>query len=84
VEFHVNDMSGKARVFKKFDEAASFAVSVAVAGRTVNLDVCIWSEKGARWWGGPDAVRDYKEDSEMNCAEMVILPDNSFLYLDLL
>lgn len=78
VEFHVNDkLNGKVRVFKKFDEASAFAVQLATAGSAVNLDVCIWSEKGARWWGGPDAARDHKEDPDASVFERIAITANS-------
>ena len=45
VEYAVNDASGKERTFKTFDEAAGFAVGIALSrGSTVNLDVLIPAE----------------------------------------
>jgi len=69
VEFAVDDASGNERVFKSFDEAAGFAVSLAASGRDTNLDVLIWSEKGARAYGGDDAVEQYREDPEASVFE---------------
>lgn len=70
VEYAVDDMGGKERTFKTFDEAAGFAVSVGTAGgRPVNLDVLIWSEDGAEWYGGDDAVEQYNEDPEASVFE---------------
>lgn len=66
VDFAVDDASGRERTFKTFDEAAGFAVSLAASGQpsTVNLDVLVWSEDGAEWYGGSDAVDRYNEDPE--------------------
>jgi len=64
VEFAVDDASGKQRTFKKFSEAAGFALSVAVSRGESVLDVLVWSKAGAKWYGGDDAVEEYKEDPE--------------------
>lgn len=65
VEFHVNDAQGNPRVFKSWDEAGGYAVSLAVGGlRDVHIDVVIWSEAGARWWMGDAGVEQYREDPE--------------------
>jgi hypothetical protein len=70
VEFAVDDFSGQERVFKSFDEAAGFALSIALAGRErVHLDVLIWSAAGARAYGGDDAVEQYREDPEASIFE---------------
>jgi hypothetical protein len=70
VEFAVDDARGKQRTFKKFDEAAGFAISVAATLETTGdrgtsvLDVLVWSRAGAKWYGGDDAVEQYDEDPE--------------------
>jgi len=65
VEFAVDDASGNERVFKTTDEAAGFAVSLALSdGRPHNIDVLVWSAAGAKWYGGDDAVTQYEEDPE--------------------
>lgn len=69
VEYAVDDASGKERIFKTFDEAAGFAVAVALSGREANLDVLIWDEEGAEWYGGDDAVEQYNEDPEASVFE---------------
>jgi hypothetical protein len=70
VEFAVDDSQGYERVFKTFDEAAGFALSMGISGQSpVNLDVLIWSEKGALWYGGSDAVERYREDPEASVFE---------------
>jgi hypothetical protein len=69
VEYAVDDASGKEHVFKTFDEAAGFALSIAVARGESNLDVLIWSKSGARFYGGNDAVDRYNEDPEASVFE---------------
>jgi len=69
VDYAVDDASGHERTFKVFDEAAGFAISLAVSGRDVDLDVLIWSEEGAEWYGGDDAVEQYNEDPEASVFE---------------
>jgi hypothetical protein len=64
VEYAVDDAAGKQRTFKKFDEAAGFALSIAVARGESVLDVLVWSKAGAKWYGGDDAVAEYNEDPE--------------------
>lgn len=71
VEFAVNDASGQERIFKTFDEAAGFAVSLASSGRTVDLDVLVWSRAGAKWFMGDDGVASYDEDPEASVFERI-------------
>jgi len=72
VEFAVDDASGKERIFKTFDEAAGFAVSMAASnGQTVNIDVLIWSKSGARAYAGDDGVEQYEEDPEASVFERI-------------
>ena len=69
VEYAVDDAGGNERIFKTFDEAAGLAISVALDGRPVNLDVLIWDEEGAEFYGGDDAVEQYNEDPEASVFE---------------
>jgi len=70
VEYAVDDINGNERIFKTFDEAAGHAVGLAMyQGKTVNLDVLIWDEEGAEWYGGDDAVEQYNEDPEASVFE---------------
>jgi hypothetical protein len=70
VEYAVDDAGGKERIFKTFDEAAGFAVAVALSGRErVNLDVLIHDKKGAKFYGGDDAVEQYNEDPDASVFE---------------
>jgi hypothetical protein len=76
VEFAVDDASGNQRIFDTFDAAAGFAVSLAASGRTVALDVLIWSEAAARAWGGDDAVESYREDPDASVFERIEITAN--------
>jgi hypothetical protein len=69
VEFAVDDASGEEHVFKTFDEAAGFALSIAVARGESALDVLIWSRAGASWYVGDDAVERYNEDPDASVFE---------------
>jgi len=69
VEYAVDDASGKERVFKKFDEAAGFALAMAVSRGSSNLDVLIHSKWGAKFYGGDDAFEQYKEDPDASVFE---------------
>jgi len=40
------------------------ACARAMGGANIWLDVCIWSEEGARYFGGDDAVEQYLVDPE--------------------
>jgi len=65
VEFHVNDAQGNPRVFKTWNEAGGYAISLAAGGLDrVHIDVVVWSEAGARWWMGEEGVEQYREDPE--------------------
>lgn len=78
VEYAVDDYQGEERIFKTFDEAAGFAFSVAASrGETVNLDVLIWSEEGAEWYGGDSAVEQYNEDPEASVYERLEITVNN-------
>jgi hypothetical protein len=64
VEFAVDDASGRERVFKTWDEAAGFAVSIATSGRPSAIDILVYSEAGARNVMGEDGVAMYREDPD--------------------
>lgn len=76
IEFSVDDASGRERIFKTFDEAAGFAVSLASTGRPWNLDVLVWSRSGARAYGGDHAVEQYDEDPEASVFERLEISVN--------
>ena len=69
VEYAVNDENGEERVFHTFDVAASLALCVAVTRGEAVLDVLIWSEEGAKAYGGDDAVERYLEDPDASVFE---------------
>lgn len=72
VEYAVNDASGQQRTFRSFDEAAGFAVVLAVSdGRAHALDVLVWSESGARFLAGDDGVEQYREDPDASVFERI-------------
>lgn len=70
VEFAVDDAGGRQHNFRRFEEAAAFAVSIAAAtGRKVNLDVLIWSAAGAYAWAGSEGAERYAEDPDASVFE---------------
>jgi len=69
LEFSVDDASGEERIFKTFDEAASFALTIACSRGEANLDVLIYSEEGAAAYGCDDAVEAYREDPDASVSE---------------
>lgn len=77
VEFAVDDASGNERIFKTFDEAAGFAVGLAVSGRRSHVDVLVSTRAGAKWWGGDDAVQIYDEDPEASVFERIVVQASS-------
>ena len=78
VEYAVDDFSGNERIFKKFDEAAGFAIAKAASrGEDVNLDVLVWSRAGAKWYQGDDGAEVYDEDPDASVFERIIVRANS-------
>ena len=74
VEFAVDDAGGNQRIFKQFDAASGFAVGVsAMSGKKVNVDVLIYSVSGARWWGGDEAVEQYRDDPDASVSDRIVL-----------
>lgn len=72
VDYAVDDASGRERVFKTADEAAGFAVSMALSdGREHDINVLVHSAAGARFVGGDDAVAEYEEDPETSVFERI-------------
>lgn len=70
VSYHVDCPNRGEMVYKTWDDAAAAAVTIAAGnGDPVNLDVCIGSEAGARWYGGDDAVEAYREDPDASVSE---------------
>ena len=78
VEYAVEDGGGKECIFKTFDEAAGFAIAIALSGReNVNLDVLIFNKSGAKFYGGDDAVEQYNEDPEASVFERFEISANA-------
>jgi hypothetical protein len=78
VDFAVDDASGNERIFKTFDEAAGFATSLSAStGAPWNVDVLVWDEGGADWYGGDDAVEMYLEDPEASVFERIVIRADS-------
>ena len=74
VEFAVDDASGHQRIFKSFDKAAGFAVSLAAGdGREHDVDVLVGSKAGARAFAGDDGVEQYLEDPDASVFERIIV-----------
>lgn len=69
VEYSVEDESGKERIYRTMSAAQQAAMEVAMTIGGATLDVLIWSDKGAEWYGGPDAVERYDEDPEASVFE---------------
>lgn len=70
VEYAVDAPDGFEHVFKSFEEAAGLALTTALSGKgKSHLDVLIFSEDGAEWYGGDDAVEQYNEDPEASVFE---------------
>lgn len=69
VEYAVDDAGGNERVFKKFDEAAAFAVGVAMTRGSAKLDVLVMDESGAKFLYGDDGVDQYNEDPDASVFE---------------
>jgi hypothetical protein len=61
---YVVEARGTERVYTSFDEALSYAFTVALAAGKTNLDVLVYSEEGAEAFGGESAVEEYQDDPE--------------------
>ena len=73
VEYAVDDASGKQRIFKSSNEAAGFAISIAMSrGMAVNIDVLVYSPAGARWYRS-DGAAEYKEDPDASVFDRIIV-----------
>ncbi len=79
VEFHVEAKRYlETRVYTTMGEAASVAIGVAAStGLTVTIDVCIWSEAGAKAYGGDHGVEQYREDPDASVFERIEVKANA-------
>jgi len=57
------------RVFNTFDEAVSYAFAAGLSVDKVVIDVLIYSEDGARAFGGDQAVAEYQVDPDASVAQ---------------
>lgn len=71
VDYAVDDASGNERIFNTFDEAAGFAVVIALAKGGSHIDVLIFSEGAADFYGGMDAILVYRADPEASVHERI-------------
>jgi hypothetical protein len=69
VEYHVAEGGDFAKVTHDPDEASAMVVTLCVSRGRAILDVCIWTEAGARHYGGDDAVTRYREDPDASVFE---------------
>lgn len=71
VEFHVAPVgsTAPANISKTWADACEVVVLGAIMGNKMHVDVVVWSESGARWYGGSDAVEQYREDPEASVFE---------------
>lgn len=77
VEYAVDDASGQERIFKTFDAASGFAVSLTASGRPSNIDILVWSRAGAKWLMGDDGAQQYDEDPEASVFERLEIRVNN-------
>jgi hypothetical protein len=61
------------RVFNDFDEALSYAFAAGLSVGRVTIDVLVYSEAGARAFGGDDSVTEYRDDPEASVFRRVEL-----------
>ncbi len=70
VEYHVDGGQSDAPFITGYaDRAMVVALDYAIARGTAVLDVCIFTEAGARAFGGDDAVERYREDPDASVFE---------------
>lgn len=76
VEFEVHHGNGKTDRYGDFEGAAARALDLALAHGKSVIDVIVWSQAGARAYGGSDGVASYKEDPEASVFERIELKVN--------
>ena len=67
--------------FRSADDALAFATGRAIGGSPVKLSVLVHSERGARCYGGNDAVQRYREDPEASAFEQFTVQFDAALRL---
>lgn len=59
------------------EEAFARACVLAASRGKVILDVVVFSEAGARWWGGEDSVESYRQDPDCSVLERLEITVNN-------
>ena len=78
VQYHVTSKrGGEDEVFSDFDEASARAVTLAVFGGDVLLDVVVFSRAGAKAVFGESGIEQYNEDPEASVFERLVIKVNS-------
>jgi hypothetical protein len=76
VEFHAQRKDCEdTEVFSTWEEASAYMMGFAGS-----IDVCVWSQEGAHWYGGDDAVDQYLEDEEASVFERWCRRDENGLF----
>ena len=73
VEYSVERVHGSDYVTHDWDSAVAVAFSIACSTGEATLDVLIWSEAGAKAWGGEDAVATYRDDPDASVHERLTI-----------
>lgn len=70
VEFVVEE-GGREITYRHWRDAVTAAAvgSAGLGGEPKHVDVLIYGESGARWWGGDDAVESYRDDPDASVHE---------------
>lgn len=77
VEFQVSNYKGDIiDTCKSIEKASVLAIGAAVSSGSAIIDTLVYSEKGARWLGGDDAVEQYKQDPEASVFERIEIKAN--------
>jgi len=73
LEYAVDDYSGAQRTFHSRDEAAAFAMAVALTGKShVHIDVLCWSREAAIGYQGEDfAAHVYDADPDASTHDRI-------------
>jgi len=73
VEFSVNKIGGGEEIFRRFADALEMAIvqSISLGEKWTNVNVLIYSEAGAKWWGGEAALKSYREDPEASVSHRI-------------
>lgn len=78
VTFAVDGRDGHYQTFRTFEDAAVFAVGLAISnGARVFIDVLVYTPAGARWWAGDDAVERWHDDPDASVFERIEIRANN-------